>query len=193
MNNNLKVLKLFGDNKDKTFTIKKAAEALKINYKIAYEEITELETEELIKITRHGNAKVCVFNYKYHNKIVEIEEIRKQELFKNKDLKLIYKRIKEVKRPFYCLVLFGSYANKTNKKGSDIDLCLITDNSEINRQVHSVLSITPLPIHLQEFSSEHFLLMLKSKEFNAGNEIVKNNIVLYGIESFYEMVNNVKQ
>ena len=193
MNNNLKILKLFVDNKDKTFTIKKAAEALKINYKIVYEEITEFEKEKLISITRQGNAKVCVFNYQYHSKIVEIEEIRKQELFKNKDLKLIYNRIKEVKNPFYCLVLFGSYANKTNQKGSDIDLCLITDNSKINRQVQSILSITPLPIHLQEFSSKQFLLMLKSKEVNVGNEIVKNNVLLYDMEAFYELINNVKQ
>lgn len=35
--------------------------------------------------------------------------------------------------------------------------------------------------------------MLKSKEFNVGNEIVKNNIVLHGIENFYEMINHVKQ
>lgn len=193
MNNNLKVLKLFVDNKDKTSTIKNVAETLKINYRIAYEEIMKLEKEGLIKITKHGNAKVCVFNYKYHSKIVEIEEIRKKELFKNKDLKLIYNRIKETKSPFYCLVLFGSYASKTIQKGSDIDLCLITDNEKINQGVQSILGITPITVQLQDFTSEHFLLMLKSKEFNVGNEIVKNNLVLYGIESFYEMVNNVKQ
>ena len=193
MNNNLKILKHFVDNKDRTFTIKKAAEAIKINYKIAYEEITKLEKDNLIKIVRHGNAKVCTFNYRYHSKIVEIEEIRKQELFKNKDIKLIYNRIKEIKSPFYCLILFGSHANKTNKKGSDIDLCLITDNEKINKEVQSILNITPINVHLQDFISEHFLAMLKSKEFNVGNEIAKNNIILHGIESFYEMVNNVKQ
>lgn len=193
MNNNLKVLKLFVDNKDKSFTIKKAAEALKINYKIVYEEIIKLEKEEMLKITKHGNSKVCEFNYKYGSKIVEIEEARKHELFKNRDIKLIYKRIKEVKSPFYILILFGSYANKTNTKGSDIDLCLITDNAEINKEAQSILSITPISVHLQDFTSEHFLLMLKSKESNVGNEIVKNNIILYGTESFYGLVNNVKQ
>ena len=193
MNNNLKALKLFVDNKGKAFTIKKLAEALKMNYRIAYEEIMKLEKEGLIKITRHGNSNVCEFNYKYHSKIVAIEEIRKQELFKNKDINLICNRIKEVKSPLYCLVLFGSYADKTNQKGSDIDLCLIADNPEITKEVHSMLSITPLNVHLQYFSSKQFLLMLRSREFNVGNEIAKNNIVLYGLEAFYEMVNNVKQ
>ena len=115
MNNNLKVLKLFVDNKDKVFTIKKAAEALNINYKIVYEEIMKLGQETLLKITKHGNSNLCAFNHTYHSKIVEIEEVRKQKLFRNQDLKLIYKRIKEVKSPFYCLILFGSFANQTNK------------------------------------------------------------------------------
>ena len=78
-------------------------------------------------------------------------------------------------------------------EGSDIDICIITDNEEINKEVQSILSVTPINVHLQNFSSEHFLAMLKSKEFNVGNEIVKNNIILHGIESFYEIVNNVKQ
>ena len=192
MNNNLKVLNLFVCNKDKYFTIKNAAETLKINYRIVYEEIAELEKEGLLKITKYGNSKVCGFNYKYHSKVVEIEELRKQELFKNKNLKLIYKRFKEVKSPFYCLVLFGSHANKTNQKGSDIDLCLIIDDQEINGEMRSILSVTPIDVHFQDFTSKHFLSMLRSKEFNVGNEIVKNNIILYGIETFYEMVNNVK-
>ncbi|MBI2549235.1 nucleotidyltransferase domain-containing protein [Candidatus Woesearchaeota archaeon] len=193
MNNNLKVLKLFVDNKDKTFTIKKVAESLRMNYKIVYEEIMKLAQEELINITKHGNAKVCVFNYRFHSKIVEIEETKKEELFKSKSLKLIYKRIKDVKSPFYCLILFGSYANKTNQKGSDIDLCLITDNQQISRDINAILSITPISVHLQEFNSDQFLAMLKSKEFNVGNEIVRNNIILYGVEAFYELVNDVKQ
>ncbi len=193
INNNLKILNFFVDNKDKTLSIKKVSDILNINYRIVYEEIMKLEKEALIKIIRQGNSNLCQFNYKYDSKLVKIEELRKQEIFKNKDLKLVYTRIKEVKSPFYCLILFGSHANKTNQKGSDIDLCLITDNPKISKGVQSILSITPIDIHLQDFNSEHFIQMLKSKEFNVGNEIVKNNVILYGLESFYEMVNNVKQ
>ena len=193
MKNNLTVLKLFVENKDKTFTIKKTSEVLKINYRIVYEEITKLQEEGLIQITLQGNSKVCKFNYKFSSKIVEIEKKRKEELFKNKDIQLIFNRIKEIKNPFYSLILFGSYANKSNQKGSDIDLCLITDNKKVNEEINNVLSVTPINIHFQEFTSEQFLSMLKSKEINVGNEIVKNNIVLHGIESFYELVNYVKQ
>jgi len=193
MKNNLRVLKLFVGHKDKTFTIKKAAEALRMNYKIAYEEVMRLEKEELVTITKHGNSNVCTFNYKYHPQIVEAEEIRKEELFRNKDIKLVFTRIKEINNPFYCLVLFGSYADKTSNKGSDIDLCLIADSTEINKEVRALLSITPINVHLLDFTPKEFLTMLQRKEPNVGNEIAKNNIILYGLEAFYEMINHVKQ
>ncbi len=192
MNNNLKVLKLFVEHKDQKYSVKRAAESLGINYRIVYEEIMQLEKEELIRITRMGNFNICEFNHKFSSKITEVEELRKKKLFKNKDIKLVYKRIKEIKSPFYTLVLFGSFANKTNKVHSDIDLCLISDNPEVTKEVQVVLSITPLDVHLQEFTSAQFISMLKNKGFNVGNEIIKNNIVLYGIESFYEMINNAK-
>jgi hypothetical protein len=184
MNNNLKVLKLFVDNKDKSFTIKKASELLKINYRIVYEEIESLAKENLLSIIRQGNSKVCSFNYQYSSKIVEIENIRKIDVFKNKDIQLLYNRIKEVRNPFYILVLFGSQVK--NKSKSDIDICIIKDSKDT--KITEMLSITPIDIHLQEFTSQQFLSMLKRKENNLANEIIQNNIILYGLEAFYELV-----
>ncbi len=188
--NTLKVLKLFTDNKDRQFTIKKVAEILDINYRIAYEESMHLKDEGLIRIAKLGNSNVCEFNYKLSSKTIEVEEIRKKELFRNKDILLVSKRIRDVRSPFYILALFGSYADKTNKKNSDIDLCLIADYPEINKEANAILSVTPLHVHLQEFTSKDFLMMLKRKELNVGNEIVRNNVILHGIEGFYELVNN---
>ncbi len=190
MNNSLKVLKLFADNKSGKFSIKKASERLKMNYRIVHEEIIELEKEGLISITKFGNSRICEFRYQFCGKAIEIEEIKKNELLENKDIKLIHKRLREIKRPFYILMVFGSYANKTHTKHSDIDLCLITNDKEISRKTKDILSITPINIHFLEFTSEQFASMLKTNEANVGNEIVKNNIILYGIESFYDVVNN---
>jgi DNA polymerase sigma len=190
MNNNLKVLKLFIDNKDKKFTIRWASKELRINYRIAYEELAKLEKEGLVSITKIGNSKVCEFGYKFSGKIAEIEGLRRSEL--NKDIQLIEKRIAETKNPFYILAVFGSHVSKTASKQSDIDLCLIADNPEIAKKVNDILSITPLNVHLQEFSSGDFLSMLKSKSFNVGNEIMRNNVILHGLENFYELVNYAK-
>lgn len=191
MNNNLKILRFFVENKDEGFSIKNVAERLKMNYRIAYEEITELGSEGLIKIVKQGNSRICSFNYVFDGKVVEIERIRKKGL--SSDVQLISDRIREIKKPFYSLMLFGSHASNKNTKGSDIDLCLITDDKKINKEVNELLSITPIEVHLQEFTSEQFRQMIRLKESNVGNEIVKNNIILHGMEAFYELVNDAKQ
>lgn len=190
MSNTLKVLKFFVDHKESTITINKVAKALRMNYRIVYEEVLSLEKENILRITKIGNANICQFKYKYNSKVVEIEDIRKEEVCKNKDIALIYKRMSEIKNPFYVLILFGSYANKSQTRHSDIDLCLITDNKIVSEEVNTIVQITPLKIQLQEFSSQEFQSMLKSKQFNVGNEIVKNNIIVHGLETFYELVNN---
>ncbi len=192
MKNKFKILKFFSENKDKEFSIKKVSETIKMNYKIVYETIDYLESKKLIKFRKKGASKLCTFNYKYTSEIAKVENIRKKELFKNEDIKLIFKRIKEIKYPFYCLIIFGSYANKTHKKNSDIDICLICDDKNISEKINDVLDTIPTDTHLQKFTTNEFLSMIELKKSNIGNEIIKNNIVLHGLENFYELVNYVK-
>jgi len=192
MNNNIKVLKFFADNKEGAFSIRQVSKLLKMSYKLVYEQIIKLDKTNHIKTNFIGRAKVCKFNYKYDYLIVNVEEERQKELFKNKDIQLIYRRIKDIKKPFFILLVFGSFANKTNKKNSDIDLCLIADNKKINKLVNEVLSITPVNVHLNEFTTDEFMSMLLTTEENVAHEIIKNNIILCSIENFYEMVNNVE-
>jgi len=193
MNNQLKILRFFIEHRENAFTVKKVAEALDINYRIAFEEIKRLEKDQLIRIIKLGNSNQCSFNYQFHEKVVAVENIRKKELFKNSDIKLIYKRIKEIRNPFYILLVFGSYASGAQSKHSDIDLCLITDSKKVKEKVQQIISITPVDLHFVDFTSEEFISMLSTTEPNVGHEIVRSNIVLSGIESFYELVNYVKQ
>ena len=95
-----------------------------------------------------------------------------------------------MKNPFFVFLVFGSYAKKNQKKGSDIDICLITDDKKINSKIHQIIGLIPLDIHLLDFTVDDFIKMLKTKEDNVGKEIMKNNIILYGIENFYELIKN---
>ncbi len=38
------------------------------------------------------------------------------------------------------------------------------------------------------FSESQFLDMIKAKDFNVGKEAMKNNVILYGIENYYELI-----
>ncbi|MDD4354198.1 MAG: nucleotidyltransferase domain-containing protein [Candidatus Nanoarchaeia archaeon] len=192
MNNLIKTLKFFADNKQNSYSIKKVSENLKMSYKLVYKEILALQKEGLISIFSAGKAKMCSFNYKFNSKIVEAEEERKKELFKNKDMQLLYTRIMSIKQPLFIFLVFGSYANKTYNKSSDIDVCIITNDKIMKTKLNEILESTPIKVHLNDFTSEEFLSMLSTNKENVAHEILKNNIILYGIESFYVMVNNAQ-
>ena len=183
----IKILKLLLDRREEKFTIKKIAEAPKINYRIAYEQAMKLEKEGLLKITKIGNSKICEFTYKFDSMVFEAEYLRRKELFKNKDFLILYNRLAELKFPFIAL-LFGSHAKGTANKHADIDILTIGGDE---KEIQATISLLPDKIHLTAISYEKFIHMAKSKEFTVVSEAVKNNIILIGIEEYYRLLKNV--
>ena len=188
MKSEIKILQLLLNNKDANFTIKKIAEALKINYRIAYEKVLELEKEGLIKITKAGNSKICEFTNKFNNKVFEAEHERKSGLFKNKDFLILHNRLAELKFPFIAL-LFGSQVKGTANKHSDIDILTMGGDE---KEIRATISLLPDKIHHTAVSYENFIHMAKSREFTAVSEAIKNNIILIGIEEYYRLLKNAE-
>ncbi|MBI2130711.1 nucleotidyltransferase domain-containing protein [Candidatus Woesearchaeota archaeon] len=96
-----------------------------------------------------------------------------------------------IKSKLYVLLLFGSYAKKTQTKSSDIDLMFIcADGLEdaFEKNVNRIASSMPLSLHHLVFSESQFVEMINAKESSVGQEALKNNVILYGIEQYYEMV-----
>jgi len=188
MKSDIKILKLLLDKKEEKLTIKKISELLNINYRIAHEQITKLEKDGLIKITKAGNSKLCELAYKFDSNTFEAEYSRRKDLFKNKDFLVIHNRLSELKFPFIAL-LFGSHAKGTANKHSDIDILTIGENKG---EIQSVISLWPSKIHLTTLSYDEFISMAKSKEFTVVSEALKNNIILIGIEEYYRLLSNAK-
>lgn len=189
MKSDIQILMLLLDRKEERFTIKKIAETLKINYRIAYEKVAALEKEGLIKVSRAGNSKLCEFANKFNNKVYEAEYQRRMSLFKNKDFLVIRNMLAELDFSFIAM-LFGSYAKGTSNKHSDIDILAIGGDG---KEIESVLSLFPGKIHLIHISFKDFIHMLKSKEFTVVSEATKNNIILIGIEDYYRVMQNANR
>jgi predicted nucleotidyltransferase len=159
---------------------------LSINYRIAHEKIKTLEKEGLIKTEKAGKALLCSLAKKYDEKIYLAENLRRKELLKNKDFEIILKRFKEAKQN-YILLLFGSYAKRTQTKHSDIDLLAITEN---DKEIIEISETIPKKIHLTTTTYKNFINMIKLKDINVGNEAQKNNIILIGIEEYHRLIEN---
>ncbi|MBU4351915.1 MAG: nucleotidyltransferase domain-containing protein [Nanoarchaeota archaeon] len=184
--NNIKILKFLINNRNKEFSINQISKELNLNYRIAYQETHKLRA--LINIRILGNSKQCQFNNRFNYLILKTENERKEEILKNKNLNVINNELEKIKSPFYILLLFGSSV-KENKKGSDIDLCLISDDKKNVEQLKQSLNWLPLKLHIIDFNTNEFKQMLNTKEDNVGKEILENNIILQGIEDFYRLLN----
>lgn len=95
----------------------------------------------------------------------------------------------KIPTPFYTLIITGSYAKKTQTKNSDIDLVIIVDENTEPKKIYSQLRLAcelNIPeIHLYVFRKSEFLQMLLNNEANYGKEIAKNNLILFGAETYY--------
>ena len=182
------ILKILIENQEEKFSIRKLSKLRKINYKSAYNVIMKLEEQGIIKLEKLGNLNSCVFNKTFNPLVFKVEDERRQELLKNKNFKIIYSRLNELKFPLIVL-LFGSFIKKKQDKHSDIDLLVI---SEEQKEVEQAISLIPINIHLTNISSKEFLDMTKSKEFSVVSEAIKKNIILIGIEDYYRLIKNVR-
>lgn len=190
---NIKITQFLLSNKKESFTIRTIAKETAIEYKAAYTAMQEMIEDKVVDAKKAGQATLCSINARaFNHTIFQAEEARRDELLKNKDISTTYSYFKDIKSPFFILLLFGSYAKKQERKKSDIDLLLITDHETINKEVHEKIKLIPLNIHLSDFSSKEFLSMLKTTEFNVGKEAFYNNIVFHGIEDYYRLIQHVE-
>lgn len=186
----IRILKYLIENNSKKFSIREISTNLKLDYKNTYNTIQKLKKENLINLKKIGQSSQIQFNFNFNEKILKIEILRKENLLKNKNLKLIQKKIDDLNYPFLIVLVFGSYVKKNKNKNSDIDLCVICDNKKIIKQLYEKLTILSLEIDLNEFTIDEFKSMLKTTEFNVGLEIKNNNIILKGIENYYNLIRN---
>lgn len=189
-NERLNILKLLIENKEKKYSIRKISKIRKINYKSAYNAIQRLKEESIINLEKIGNTSLCSFNNSFNESVFLVEYQRKKDILKNITLKILYKRISEIKNSNYILLIFGSYSKRNFTKTSDIDLCLITENKKTKDNFKQTISIFNKEIHLLTFTSEEFQSMIDITKNNVGKEILNNNIILKGIENFYDLIQN---
>ncbi|MBU4308438.1 MAG: nucleotidyltransferase domain-containing protein [Nanoarchaeota archaeon] len=182
-----KILKYLIENKESKSSIRKISQQLNTDYKNTFNIINCFP--EIISKEKIGNTNKIKLKLIPNKEIYSIEEKRTKDfLEKNKQLKLLHEDIMSINYPFFIVLLFGSYVKKTQTKKSDIDICIISDNKEKTKELISKFNLLPLPLEIQEFSFNEFESMIKTKEVNLSDEIIKKNILLYGIENYYNLI-----
>ena len=183
----LKLIYTLGKNLHNEITIRQLSKEAKVPYTTAYRLISQ--NNSLLKINKKGNIKLCSLNTE--NNIVKnyliLAERSQVELFKKKNP--LFKVLqRELSVGDYTLVLFGSRADGTQRKQSDVDFCVINQNGKKHISFSKFELLFKMEVNALFFTRKEFKLMLKDKEHNVGKEILKNHIILHGEEYFWNLV-----
>lgn len=197
-----KIIKIFYNDLHAQFTINELAKKTGISYSYVYKQIEGLGNKNIIIIEQRSNRKYCRPNYKspeVKTSFVKISNQMAEDFLKKRDkIFLVVEKLLSVlpkKTDFNLLsiVLFGSLAKGSDFEKSDIDLFIIVPSKEKydeSIEMECVALSKSFDIEINPLVSEptNLLTMLKEKENNVGKEILKNKIILFGAEKFWELV-----
>ena len=159
-----------------------------LDYKNTYNIVNELSSNVISK-EKIGNTNLITLNLVPNRKIYSVEGKRTEEFLSNhSQLKVVKKYSEDMNYPFLIVLAYGSYVKNTKTEGSDVDICIISDNKDKTKELQDKLSLLSLKLEVQEFTSKEFISMIEKSQNNLGHEIVKNNIILYGTENYYNLI-----
>ena len=163
--------------------LREIARTLNESHSTILRKINELVKENVLDYKKEGKNKIFFIknNLKAKNYIysAEIHKLNKL-LKKHPELSVIFE---DIKKNFSkgMIILFGSYAKGNPKQDSDIDIYLETNDNKIKDKVQDINS--RLSVKIGKFDTKSLLI----------KEIIKNHIIIRGLEDFYERVEFFKE
>ncbi|MEK6943161.1 MAG: nucleotidyltransferase domain-containing protein [Nanoarchaeota archaeon] len=187
MDNKLKIINYLGKNIGKLFTMHELSNLIRIPYATFHRTISKMSG--LITKEKAGKAILIELNIIPIIKpylAISSEEEKKEFL---KKTPLISKIASEIESNDI-VILFGSYAKKTENEKSDVDLMIINKDGSRSLSFSRYEMMFRKKINPIFITEKEFNQMMKEKEENVGKQVLANHIILNNPEKFWELVLN---
>lgn len=161
--------------KEKTH-LRSISRKLGVHHSVIARKLRELLSENVLDYNLEGRNKVFYIkhNIQAKNYVFNAERYKLIKLFrKYPELIIITEEILK-KSKERLIILFGSYAKFIPKKESDIDIYIETKNNKVKEEIESINPKIRVKVGI--FNITDLLI----------TEIIKNHIILRGVEEFYE-------
>jgi len=151
-----------------------------------------LVKNKILNSKRKGNLDIYSLNLDNPSAIQFLQYLELQENSNFSQMELISEIIKRVKIKNYSLIVFGSYAKNKQSKDSDIDICFLVENKEMEKKmcpyVNELKLDYSIKIDKHYITFEEFVKMLLSDEENLGKQIFRNHKVFYNPDIYYQLI-----
>ena len=179
------------NNLGKEYSIREIATAIGQDYKIVFTMVQHLTKSNLVIVKRVSNINRCSAAISKRNASVfaYVGERYAQKILPRRIDNALGEAIRGISQPFYSFLVFGSYAKGSAKPTSDIDVMIVSNDKnqedmfvEIKKaSTLNNLKINPVFLTLKEFQSA-------LKEPSVAKEAYDKHLVIYGGESFYNLI-----
>ena len=180
-NNVLKVFAEFSSDYNKKIYGGQVARKLKMNQKTVANVLNAFEKHHILKYATEGKNKYYFLNKlnPQISDILKILELARKNNFVTKYLKFRELFLALEKKSSGILIIFGSYASFTSNEKSDLDVFVLGKIGEI-KDLEEKYGIK---INIVKSNKEKF-----DKNDVFVKEIIKNHIILKGVEQFIDFV-----
>lgn len=188
----LRVLEPFLTNFFREYSYKELKGKEKSNNAIQ-SSIKRFKDKNLLAERKVGTSKLYSLNQKSESVylLLELMAQEKLSLTVKKSIAILRKELEKYTL-FYSLVIFGSYANNTHKKDSDLDVAVIIPDKSPEKNlkiaVHLAENKSLLNLDAQIITVEDFKEMLTAEYANLGKEIATKNLPVYNAEIFHKII-----
>lgn len=192
--NQFKIFGQFIRNPFRNFSYKELKQLSKEKSSNAFQiAVNKFKQEKLVTETKIGTSVLYSVNFDEEDvflylQLAAIQQLPKEAEHSLSDLK------EEIEKYilFYALVVFGSYADKTYTKSSDLDVAIIIENKykekDLKVAINSASKKSLLDIDCHIITQEEFLEMLKVDYENLGKQIARKNLPIHNNQIFYKLV-----
>jgi len=183
------IINLFRKNIFLRKTIREVSALLKKDYPNTYNAIMELEKEDLIKIEKVGNSKVCFIEL--NKKTTSFLSFLDEQEAISANIPNIDKIIGTKEFNDDIILVAGSYVLSKQTKTSDLDLVIVTKEKAFEKQklLENLTSLMIPKVHCLVFTYKDFIDMLLDKEPNFGKEIFNKRLIFKNTSKYYDLIN----
>lgn len=178
-----KILSLYCGDLKRKLHLREISRLSKLPLKTTSNHLRRLEKIKIIRsslIGRHKYYELNLDNIKTKFLLIQTEIYRTSIFLSKYSVFKLF--LNEVKPNNFMIVVFGSFAEFTATKNSDLDMLIISDKS-----LELPFYLIPYNIHEINLTSEEFLHSLEKDEVLM-KEIITNHIVLYNHSYFVDSI-----
>ncbi|MFH1453278.1 MAG: nucleotidyltransferase domain-containing protein [Armatimonadota bacterium] len=201
MNQYIEIIKVFYNDPIKVCSIHEISKLLSKPYGTTYNYVQSLIKEQVLKAVVQGKATLCSLNFENQKAIelLSIFSVYEKEYFTKKQgvlsqaLNELAVRVNEKSNyGIFALVLFGSTVTGAATAKSDIDLFFISlSKDKYDKIIENECNVLRMSygrdINSIITEPKMYINMLKEREENVAKQILKNKVIYFGANKFWEL------